>query len=129
MYDCTVENIHRFVANGIVIHNCSEILLRDKEFCNLSSVVIRPNDTEKDLLKKVRIATILGTFQTTLTHFRYISKKWKSNTEEERLLGVSLSGIMDNELTNGKDKENLPKLLENLRKKAIETNLEFIFNT
>jgi len=74
---------------------CSEILLRDREFCNLTEVVVRPDDTLEDLKRKVRVATILGTLQSTLTDFRYISSKWKENCEEERLLGVSLTGIMD----------------------------------
>ncbi len=100
---------------------CSEIILRNREFCNLSEVVIRPNDTKKDLLEKVELATILGTFQSTLVNFKYISKQWKLNCEEERLLGVSLTGIMDNTLTNGKDK-NLENLLKELKQKAVEVN-------
>ena len=100
---------------------CSEIILRDREFCNLSEVVIRPNDTEKTLMKKVELATILGTIQSTLTNFKYVSKHWKKNCEEERLLGVSLTGIMDSELTNGK-KKGLDELLTKLRDHAIETN-------
>ena len=75
---------------------CSEIILRDREFCNLSEVVIRPSDTKETLLEKVELATILGTFQSTLVNFKYLSKHWKVNCEEERLLGVSLTGIMDN---------------------------------
>jgi len=100
---------------------CSEIILRDREFCNLSEVVIRPNDTEKTLMKKVELATILGTIQSTLTNFKYVSKHWKKNCEEERLLGVSLTGIMDSELTNGK-KKGLDELLTKLRDYAIKTN-------
>ena len=100
---------------------CSEIILRDREFCNLSEVVIRPNDTEKTVMKKVELATILGTIQSTLTNFKYVSKHWKKNCEEERLLGVSLTGIMDSELTNGK-KKGLDELLTKLRDHAIETN-------
>ena len=79
---------------------CSEIILRDREFCNLSEVVIRPTDTKETLLEKVELATILGTFQSTLVNFKYVSKHWKQNCEEERLLGVSLSGIMDSILTS-----------------------------
>jgi len=75
---------------------CSEILLRDRELCNLSEVVARPHDTMRDLGRKVEVATILGTLQSTLTNFRYLSSKWKANCEEERLLGVSLTGIYDN---------------------------------
>lgn len=80
---------------------CSEIILRPNQFCNLSEVVVRAEDTLETLLEKVEIATILGTFQSTLTNFPYLRKIWQKNTEEERLLGVSLTGIMDNVLTNG----------------------------
>jgi len=105
---------------------CSEILLRDKEFCNLSEVVVRPTDTLEDLKNKVRIATIFGTFQSTLTDFRFISKRWKDNTEDERLLGVSLTGIMDNKLTSGqKGYDVLKDTLTEMRKVAILTNFEF----
>ena len=100
---------------------CSEIILRDREFCNLSEVVVRANDTKEDLIKKVELATILGTFQSTLTNFKYVSKHWKQNCEEERLLGVSLTGIMDCPLTSPKNKE-LKDLLEELKQKAINTN-------
>ena len=105
---------------------CSEIILRSREFCNLSEVVIRATDTRTSLLKKVRLATILGTFQSTLVNFKYISKAWKKNCEEERLLGVSLTGIMDSERTNGKSpRHTLPVLLQDLRNEAIRTNAEF----
>lgn len=80
---------------------CSEIVLRSKQFCNLSEVVVRSTDTLEDLLRKVRQAAILGTLQSTLTDFRYLSKRWQRNTEEERLLGVSLTGIMDHPILNG----------------------------
>ena len=100
---------------------CSEIILRNNEFCNLTEVVIRPTDSENDLARKVRLASILGTWQSTLTNFKYISKQWKKNCEEERLLGVSLTGIMDSTLTNGKD-ANLEERLERLRDVAVETN-------
>ena len=105
---------------------CSEIILRDREFCNLSEVVVRANDTPETLKRKVRLAAILGTFQSTLTNFRYISKTWKKNCEEERLLGVSLTGIMDCKYTNGKSpKHVLPALLQDLKNEAIRTNAEF----
>jgi ribonucleoside-diphosphate reductase alpha chain len=82
---------------------CSEIILRNKQFCNLTEVVVRPDDNEDTLIAKVKAATILGTFQATLTNFRYLTSKWKHNTEEESLLGVSLTGIMDNkDMINGK---------------------------
>jgi ribonucleoside-triphosphate reductase len=103
---------------------CSEIILRSREFCNLSEVVVRQNDTLATLTRKVRLATILGTFQSTLTNFRYIGREWRKNCEEERLLGVSLTGIMDSVLTNGKE-SGLEKRLESLRAIAVETNLEF----
>ena len=99
---------------------CSEIILRNKQFCNLTEVVVRPNDTWKDLERKVELATILGTFQATLTNFRYLTKAWKDNTEKEALLGVSLTGIMDNtKLIKG---DNLPKRLESLKRTAVEVN-------
>lgn len=100
---------------------CSEIILRSKQFCNLSEVVVRPEDTPETLARKVELATILGTFQATLTDFRYLRKEWKKNTQEEALLGVSLTGIMDNELTN-KVHEGLGPLLEKLRKVSVDTN-------
>ena len=103
---------------------CSEIILRDREFCNLSEVVVRESDTRQSLLEKVRLATILGTFQSTLTNFKYVSAMWKNNCEEERLLGVSLTGIMDCCYTNGKG-GNLGKLLDELREESIKTNKEF----
>ena len=97
---------------------CSEIILRDKQFCNLSEVVIRQDDTEETLTEKVRIATILGTIQSTLTNFKFLSSEWQHNTQEERLLGVSLTGIMDCKLTSNPD----PKMLERLRDEARKTN-------
>jgi len=103
---------------------CSEIVLRSKEFCNLSEVVIRPEDTLSTLREKVRLATILGTIQATLMNFRYIGSGWGKNCEEERLLGVSLTGIMDNVLMNGK-KDGLAKRLEGLKSVAIDTNKEW----
>jgi len=103
---------------------CSEIILRNREFCNLSEVVVRATDTRTSLLEKVRLATILGTFQSTLINFKYVSAAWRKNCEEERLLGVSLTGIMDCKVTNGKD-AGLEKLLDELREQAIKTNEEF----
>ena len=114
----TIEG-HEFGTNP-----CSEIILRDREFCNLSEVVVRPTDTKQSLLEKVRLATILGTFQSTLTNFKYVSAAWKKNCSEERLLGVSLTGIMDCRLTNGKEK-NLDNLLESLKAEAVAVNKEF----
>ena len=108
---------------------CSEIILRSREFCNLTEVVVRGDDTPETLKRKVRLATILGTFQSTLTNFKYLSKKWTENCDEERLLGVSLTGIMDNEFTNGTFGDSyydtawtLESMLEELRNEAVETN-------
>ena len=103
---------------------CSEIILRSREMCNLSEVVVRTNDTEDTLLEKVKLATILGTFQSTLTNFKYVSKEWKKNCVEERLLGVSLTGIMDNKWTAGK-LPGLDILLKNLKQISIDTNKEW----
>ena len=105
---------------------CSEIILRSREFCNLSEAVIRTTDTRESLIEKVSIATILGTFQSTLTNFKYVSATWKKNCVEERLLGVSLTGIMDNKITNGKQGgAALKGLLDELREIAVETNAKW----
>ena len=105
---------------------CSEIILRNREFCNLSEVVVRTSDTRESLLEKVRLATILGTFQSTLVNFKYVSKSWRNNCEEERLLGVSLTGIMDCKVTNGKGPHgSLPAVLKDLKEMAVQTNKEF----
>jgi ribonucleoside-triphosphate reductase (thioredoxin) len=104
---------------------CSEIILRPYQFCNLSSCIIRSTDTEEDLLRKIRLATILGTFQASLTNFPYLRKIWQKNTEEEALLGVSMTGILDNHLLNDPDDNELPGLLEKLRDVAVNTNAEF----
>lgn len=105
---------------------CSEIILRDKQFCNLTEVVVRAEDTFESLARKVRIASILGTIQSTLTSFQFLSEEWKRNTEEERLLGVSLTGIMDNAWMSGEyESLVLPERLEALRNIARETNEEF----
>ena len=100
---------------------CSEIVLRSKQFCNLTEVVIRADDTRATLKRKVKLATILGTFQATRTDFRYLSSIWKRNTEEEALLGVSFTGIMDNPVTANPDSD----LLEELRAHAVEVNKEW----
>ena len=118
------EEIRREPRDDFGTNPCSEIILRSREFCNLSEVVVRGRDTAESLRKKVRIATILGTFQSTLTSFKYLSREWKRNCDEERLLGVSLTGIMDNSITNGK-KGNLEQLLEDLKQEAVVTNKEF----
>jgi ribonucleoside-triphosphate reductase (thioredoxin) len=105
---------------------CSEIILRDREFCNLTEIVVRYEDTIETLKEKVRLATILGTWQSTLTNFRYLSGEWKKNCEEERLLGVSLTGVMDNDLTNGRNgNAKLAEILNELKQVAIETNKQY----
>ena len=102
---------------------CSEIILRPYQFCNLSEVVLRESDTKKDIERKVQLATILGTWQSTLTDFKYLRKIWKDNTEEERLLGVSLTGQFGNRFMSGKeDLVSLEAFLMNLRESARETN-------
>ena len=112
---------HKFGTNP-----CSEIILRPYQFCNLSEVIVRANDTEDTLKYKVKIATILGTLQSTMTDFRYLRNIWKKNTEEEALLGVSLTGIMDCKLTNGSTGEEATgQLLRMLRSTAVETNKEW----
>lgn len=98
---------------------CGEIILQSKQFCNLSEVVARAEDTEKTLIDKVRIATILGTYQSTLTYFPYLSKEWKKNCDTERLLGVSVTGQWDSKLARD------PKVLEKLKEVAIETNKKY----
>jgi ribonucleoside-diphosphate reductase alpha chain len=100
---------------------CSEIILRSGQVCNLTEVVVRATDTIEDLERKVRCATILGTIQSMYTKFPYLRKVWQRNTEEERLLGVSLTGVMDNPLMTTKNK-GLDKTLEHLRKVAVDTN-------
>jgi ribonucleoside-diphosphate reductase alpha chain len=114
----------RDVNHNFGCNPCSEIILRPYQFCNLTEVVVREKDRFEDLKRKVMLATILGTAQATLTKFPYLRKIWQKNTEEERLLGVSLTGIMDNELTNGR-KHGLEKTLAALREIAVETNKEW----
>jgi ribonucleoside-diphosphate reductase alpha chain len=104
---------------------CSEIILRPYQFCNLSSCIVRSDDTLDTLERKIRLATILGTFQATLTNFPYLRKVWQKNTEEEALLGVSMTGILDNALLNNPDDLELPKRLEKLRDVAVSVNAEF----
>jgi len=106
---------------------CSEIILRPYQFCNLTEVVIREGDSYNSICQKVKVATILGTAQSTLTDFPYLRKVWKKNTEEERLLGVSLTGIMDSMIMSGREehKKHLPHILNELRLVAVNTNLEY----
>lgn len=106
-----------------------EIILRPFGFCNLTEVVVRSTDTVTDLARKVRLASVLGTFQSTLTDFRYLRKQWKVNAEEERLLGVSLTGIMDHPILNGSFHEqgtaSLSSILDELKNEAIQTNKDW----
>jgi ribonucleoside-diphosphate reductase alpha chain len=111
---------------------CSEIILRDGQFCNLTEVVIRATDNHKDIQNKVKLATILGTFQASLTNIKRLRPKWVSNTEEEALLGVSLTGIMDNSFMNGSNEDrgwhnkmSLPDFLMKLRKISVDTNKDW----
>ena len=104
---------------------CSEIILRPYQFCNLSEVVLREHDTPDTVAEKVRLATILGTWQSTLTDFKYIRKIWKDNTEEERLLGVSLTGQFGNKFFSGQDGiKKLAEVLDNLREWAVDVNIK-----
>ena len=119
------KNGRREVEHDFGCNPCSEIILRPYQFCNLSEVVVRASDTQQTLTDKVRLATILGTFQSTLTDFKYLRNIWKKNTEEERLLGVSLTGIMDNDMMAGKSAhlgKNIGSTLNALKEQAIETN-------
>lgn len=105
---------------------CGEIILRSKGFCNLTEIIVRPWDTMETLTKKVELATILGTLQSTLTNFRYLRKEWQRNAEEERLLGLSMTGIMDHELTSGKlGMEPLAEALTALKNHSIAVNAEW----
>ena len=119
------KNGRRDVEHDFGCNPCSEIILRPYQFCNLSEVVVRASDTQQTLTEKVRLATILGTFQSTLTDFKYLRNVWKKNTEEERLLGVSLTGIMDNAMMSGKSAHlgmNIGSTLNALKEQAITTN-------
>lgn len=121
-YDIQTET-QNFFANGLLVHN-SEIILRPFEFCNLSEIVVRADDDVESLKRKAYLATIIGTLQSTLTDFRYINRKWKNNCDEERLLGVSLTGICDNKLLN-KPSQKLADALDAIRTHCVETNKEF----
>ena len=111
------DNTYEFGTNP-----CSEIILRSNQFCNLSEIVVRADDTEETLKAKAEVAAIIGTLQATLTDFRYLRNIWKKNTEEEALLGVSMTGIMDNELLSTPNSPECEAVLENVRDVAIKTN-------
>ena len=116
------ENGRRDASWDFGTNPCSEIILRPNQFCNLTEVVCRSTDTMTTLVKKVKLATILGTIQSTFTNFGYLRKRWQNNTEEERLLGVSLTGIMDSVELNTID--GLAPRLEVLKQHAVDTNKE-----
>mgnify|MGYP001250430356 FL=1 len=118
------RNGRRDPAHNFGTNPCSEIILRSNQFCNLSEVVVREKDDLTSLKKKVKIATIIGTLQSTLTDFRYLRVRWKRNTEEEALLGVSLTGIMDHYLL-GKATTDLEKWLTEMKNVAVETNKQW----
>jgi len=105
--------------DSVGMNPCGEIILKSKQFCNLTGVVVRPEDTKKTLLEKVRLASLLGTYQATLTDFPYLSSSWKKNCEEEALLGVSLTGYWDNKVIRNS------KILRNLRDEAIVVNKKY----
>lgn len=105
---------------------CSEIILRDKQFCNLSEIIIRANDTKATIKEKARVATIIGTFQASLTNFKFLSEVWAKNTREEALLGVSMTGIMDNRFMAGlEDLDELKAFLDELREYCVAVNKEW----
>ena len=119
------ENERRDYTQEFGTNPCSEIILRPYQLCNLTEVVVRASDDQQSLARKVRLATILGTWQSTLTSFKYVRKVWANNTEDERLLGVSLTGIMDNEILSGRSTQfgqNIGPLLKKLREVAVLTN-------
>ena len=118
------ENGRRKSDYAFGTNPCSEIILRPNQFCNLTEVVCRPADTVETLKNKIEVATILGTIQATLTNFGYLRKRWKDNTEEERLLGVSLTGIMDNSILSRR-RNTLPETLQDMRQKAVSVNKEW----
>ena len=115
------KNGRRDINYDFGTNPCSEIILRPYQFCNLTEVVVRAEDTPADIADKVEIATILGTWQSTLTKFPYLRKVWQKNTEEERLLGVSLTGILDNKVM-GDVNDGARRILRELKQVAVETN-------
>lgn len=120
------DSIDRESDYDFGVNPCGEIILRDRQFCNLTEVVIRADDTADNIARKVRLATILGTIQASFTDFRYLSKQWKKNCEEEALLGVSLDGVQDCDLTSFRaDPDELKVLLAKLNTICLTTNIEW----
>ncbi|MBA3469011.1 MAG: hypothetical protein H0T53_05150 [Herpetosiphonaceae bacterium] len=119
VYDCSVPDINAFDANGLYVHNCGEIILRPYQFCNLTAAVARADDTYETLREKVEIATIIGTIQSMGTHFPGLRPQWKENCEEERLLGVDITGQMDSMVAQD------PEVQRRLKQVAIDVNKEY----
>lgn len=119
VYDCTVPGPHAFDGNGTYLHNCAEIILQSKQFCNLSEVIARADDTPQSLVRKAKLATLLGTYQSTLSKFNYISKEWTDNNEAERLLGVSITGQWDCPAVRD------PKVMRKMKAETIKTNQKY----
>jgi hypothetical protein len=122
VYDLTVEGTQNFIADFVVVHNCGEIILRSRQFCNLSIAVARPTDTYQTLVEKVRLAALLGTIQSCLTNFRYLSPAWATNSAEERLLGVDITGTLDCPLLQ--PNPMLGMILDKLQVEAVHANEE-----
>jgi ribonucleotide reductase alpha subunit len=123
VYDVQVPGPNAFDANGMYVHNCGEIILRHKQFCNLSIAVIRPEDTLEEIKEKVKLAAIWGTLQSTMTNFNYIGDEWKKNSEEEKLLGVDLLGFLDHSLFQNNDLA--ASTLKELRDLVNDTNAQW----
>ena len=133
VYDLKVEDNSNFYiitktddenfmnCSGVLVHNCAEILLRNRELCNLTEVVVRPEDDFTSLKRKIKVATMMGTWQAAFTNFKFVSKKWKQNCDEEALLGVSLSGLRDHKIL-GCANDEAKKWLGDLKHIAIATN-------
>jgi len=124
VYDFSMSDLHWGIVEGVVVHNCGEIILRPNEFCNLSEVIVRPNDNLNELKEKVKLATILGIIQSTVTNFNFITSTWLKNCEEERLLGVSLTGLRDHNILGLPTKE-AEKWLKEMKQVAIEEAIKW----
>jgi hypothetical protein len=120
VYDFEIPSTHWGIVEGVITHNCSEIILRPYGLCNLSEVIVKPVDSLNDLKKKIESATILGCIQSTLTDFKDLRPEWQQNAEEERLLGVSLSGLADHRTLNHTS-NTMKKWLTQMKETAIET--------